>query len=53
MVAWRTRNALGLDHFGALGGSAALAVTGNLNNPDNIIFDTLTESATRRRLRIR
>jgi hypothetical protein len=32
-------NALGLDHFGAVGGSAALTVTGDLNHPDNIIFD--------------
>ena len=39
MVAWRTRNALGLDHFGAVGGSAALTVTADLNHPDNIIFD--------------
>jgi hypothetical protein len=39
MVAWRMRNALGLDHFGAVGSSAALTVTGDLNHPDNIIFD--------------
>jgi hypothetical protein len=39
MVAWRTRNALGLDHFGVVGGSAALTVTGDLNHPDNVIFD--------------
>jgi hypothetical protein len=39
MVAWRTRNALGLDHFGGVGSSAALTVTGDLNHPDNIIFD--------------
>jgi hypothetical protein len=39
MVAWRTRNALGLDHFGVVGSSAALTVTGDLTHPDNIIFD--------------
>jgi hypothetical protein len=39
MVAWRTRNALGLDHFGVVGSTAALTVTGDLNHPDNIIFD--------------
>jgi len=39
MVAWRTRNTLGLDHFGVVGSSAALTVTGDLNHPDNIIFD--------------
>ena len=37
MVAWRTRNALKLDHFGAVGSSGS--VTGDLNHPDNIIFD--------------
>jgi hypothetical protein len=39
MVAWRTRNALGLDHFGVVGSTAALTVTGDPNHPDNIIFD--------------
>jgi Haem-degrading len=39
MVAWRTRNALGLDKFGAVGSTNALTVTGDLNHPDNIIFD--------------
>jgi hypothetical protein len=39
MVAWRTRKALGLDHFGVVGSSAALTVTADLNPPDNIIFD--------------
>jgi Haem-degrading len=39
MVAWRTRNALGLDHFGVVGSNAALTVTGDLTHPDNIIFD--------------
>jgi hypothetical protein len=39
MVAWRTRNALGLDHFGVVGSTAIHTVTGDLNHPDNIIFD--------------
>ena len=34
MVAWRTRNSLGLDHFGTVQG-----VSGDSNHPDNIIFD--------------
>jgi hypothetical protein len=34
MVAWRLRNALGLDHFQGVGG-----VTGDAAHPDNIIFD--------------
>jgi hypothetical protein len=39
MVAWRTRNALGLDHFGAVGSTAGITVTGDPKHPDNIIFD--------------
>jgi hypothetical protein len=39
MIAWRTRNALGLDHFRMVGSSAVLTVTGRLNHPDNIVFD--------------
>jgi hypothetical protein len=39
MVAWRTRHALQLDQFGAVGSTAALTVTGDPNHPDNIIFD--------------
>jgi hypothetical protein len=34
MVAWKTRNALGLDHFAGVGG-----VSGDPARPDNIIFD--------------
>jgi hypothetical protein len=37
MVAWRTRNALKLDHFGSVGSSGS--VTSDPNHPDNIIFD--------------
>jgi hypothetical protein len=39
MVAWRTRHALTLDQFGAVGSTDALTVTGDLKHPDNIIFD--------------
>ena len=43
MVAWRVRNALGLDHFGPkgspVGGVAALPPTNDTAHPDNIIFD--------------
>jgi uncharacterized protein GlcG (DUF336 family) len=38
MVAWRTRNALGLDHFGTVSGPAK-AFAGDSSHPDNIIFD--------------
>jgi Haem-degrading len=34
MVAWRVRNALGLDQFQGVGG-----VSGDAAHPDNIIFD--------------
>jgi uncharacterized protein GlcG (DUF336 family) len=39
MVAWRTRSALGLDHFAGVGGPAALPPTNDTTHPDNIIFD--------------
>jgi hypothetical protein len=42
MVAWRVRNALGLDHFGPTG-SAVGGVSRDPARPDNIIFD-ITES---------
>jgi hypothetical protein len=38
MVAWRVRNALGLDHFGPTG-SAVGGVSRDAARPDNIIFD--------------
>ncbi|MGC2202850.1 MAG: hypothetical protein WA633_22275 [Stellaceae bacterium] len=38
MVAWRVRNALGLDHFGPKA-SAVGGVSGDPAHPDNIIFD--------------
>jgi hypothetical protein len=40
MVAWRTRHALGFDQFGAVGATGNPPnVTGDINHPDNIIFD--------------
>jgi uncharacterized protein GlcG (DUF336 family) len=36
-IAWRVRNALGLDHLNGVNGVAALA--GDTTHPDNIIFD--------------
>jgi hypothetical protein len=36
-VAWRVRNALGLDKFAAVGADGGVA--GDANHPDNIIFD--------------
>jgi hypothetical protein len=36
-VGWRVRNALGLDKFGAVGADGGVA--GDVNHPDNIIFD--------------
>jgi hypothetical protein len=36
MVAWRVRNALGLDQFQGVGG-----VSGDTAHPDNIIFDIM------------
>jgi uncharacterized protein GlcG (DUF336 family) len=39
MVAWKTRNGLGLDQFAGVGGPAALPPTNDTKHPDNIIFD--------------
>jgi hypothetical protein len=39
MVAWRTRNTLLLDQFGAVGSTNDLTVTKDSKHPDNIIFD--------------
>jgi Haem-degrading len=36
-VGWRVRNSLGLDKFGAVGADGGVA--GDVNHPDNIIFD--------------
>jgi uncharacterized protein GlcG (DUF336 family) len=39
-IAWRVRNNLGLDHLSGVGG-----VSGDLNRPDNIIFDIIPNAS--------